>query len=79
MDDSRKKGGRAAKGTPDETWVELLGGSKTEAPSGVTIYTGLLRKKPDHEGVYQLYRSLDMRVVPRDPERGRRPLGGSAA
>jgi len=62
MDDSRKKAGRAAKGTPDERWVELLGGSETEAPSGVTIYTGLLRKKPDHEDVYQLYRSLDMRA-----------------
>src|SRR6476660_5095 len=62
MDDSRKKAGRTAKGTPDERWVELLGGSETEAPSGVTIYTGLLRKKPDHEDVYQLYRSLDMRA-----------------
>ena len=62
MDDSRKKGGRAAKGAPDEAWVERLGGSKTEAPAGVTVYVGLLRKKPDDDNVYQLYRSLDMRA-----------------
>src|SRR5438552_415081 len=57
MDDPKKKG----RAVPDEKWVERLGGRKGEAPTGVTVYVGLLRQSPSDDDEYELYLSLDMR------------------
>jgi hypothetical protein len=56
-DDKNGGGGKS----PDETWVDLLGGPSKQ-PKGVTRYIGLLRQSPDDEGEYQLYVALDMRT-----------------
>jgi hypothetical protein len=58
MDDAKKKADPSNPAGPDEKWAELLGGK--EALTGVTPYTGLMRRSPSDEAVYELYLSLDM-------------------
>ncbi|MEP6600706.1 MAG: hypothetical protein ABJB49_02715 [Nitrospirota bacterium] len=60
MDEGKKKGNRAGKPAPNQTWVERLGVQGAETPTGVTSYVGLLRKSPNDESVYELYLGLDM-------------------
>ena len=66
MNDSGKKDDDAKRPGPDETWVKKLGGT----PANVTIYVGLLRNSPSDENVYELYLTLDMGLIPADPEDG---------
>jgi hypothetical protein len=59
MDES-KKGDRSNKPTPNEKWVERLGGQGAETPTGVRTYVGLIRQSPSDPNVYHLYLTLDM-------------------
>jgi hypothetical protein len=60
MDNPGKKGISNKQSSEHEKWQEKLAPQPGQAPTGVSIFVGLLRQSPSDANSYELFRTLDM-------------------